>query len=173
MRHVRPSTSERKWQNSPLRSTPAFSKYRWKRRVVTFRASRTSRSRGTFRPRRTTTTVCRKCRSTPRRASQVPTKVQVKDTKTKDPNRKRKGQPTSPTLSATVVARKATTRMNATPGSSVMTCKTPDTAKMDSALLRARLPPRVSRMPRSQTRPESSQCVQRKDEESYDATRIT
>jgi hypothetical protein len=72
------------------------------------------------------------------RANQVPTR---KDPQTEDPkdHNQTKGLRTSPILSATDAARKATTRMNAMPGSSIMTYKDPDraiTATANSAPLR-------------------------------------
>jgi hypothetical protein len=86
---------------------------------------RTGKPNGTFPSGTTTTTGCRRCNSTPRRASQVPTtKVPRKDN-TKD-RRRTKGLKISPVLSATNAARKATTRETVTPGSSVMNCKDPD-----------------------------------------------
>ena len=131
--------------------TSACTSDRWKRKEST-KDEPTRRFNGRYPPRRTTTTVYRRCRSMQLKASQVPTRVRVKDARTKDPSRKRKGQPTSPTLSATDVTRKATTRMNATPGSSVMTCKDPDTATKNASFV----PPRVTKTPRSRTRPKSS-----------------
>jgi hypothetical protein len=131
-RHSRQCTKLR------LRSTSVSINDRWKRRVFT-RAGLTQRSNRTSLPRTTTTTDYRRCSSTPPKANQVPTKVRG-ITRTKDLSRRRKGLPTSPTSSATAVARKATTRMNAMPGSSVMTYKDPDrtiTATESSALRRA------------------------------------
>jgi hypothetical protein len=71
------------------------------------------------------------------KASQVLIRVLRKD-RTKDPSRRRKGQPISLASSAIAIVRKAITRTNTTPGSSVMNCKDLDIATTAiSMLLRA------------------------------------
>jgi hypothetical protein len=78
-----------------------------------------------------------------RKANLVLTLTTVRRTsRTKDLSRRRKGRPTSPASSATAVARKATTKANVMPGSSVMTYKDLDNANRRttlSELLRVRI----------------------------------
>jgi hypothetical protein len=60
----------------------------------------------------------------PYKANPVPTIITVRRTsRIKDLSRRRKGRPISPASSATAVIRKATTKANAMPGSSVITYK--------------------------------------------------
>jgi hypothetical protein len=123
--------SLRRCTNLPSRLIEGFTNDSWKRKGSRSRHTLTAKRSAMFQHRKTTTTDCKGCSSTPRKANQVPTtttKVR-KTTRTKDLSRRRKGLPTSPASSATAVARKATIRTNAMPGSSVMTCKDPASTK--------------------------------------------
>lgn len=133
-----------------------------KRKVDTSMGGRTLRSKGMFRPGGITTMVCRRCRLTPRQASQVPTKVR----KGQKRDNRIKGRQISPVLNATAVERKATTKVNATPGSSVINCRSLGQVTIASVIS---LPPEVTETPRSRARPESSSCEQR---ETADMTRL-
>jgi hypothetical protein len=109
----------------------------WKRKGSRLRHMPTARQSATFQHGKTTTMDCKGCSSMPPRANQVPTR---KDPRTEDPKdrNRTKGLRTSQMLSATDAARKATTRMNAMPGSSVITYKDPASTKPRTTLFERR-----------------------------------
>jgi hypothetical protein len=128
----------RKYTKLRLKSTSVSINDRWKRKVFT-RVGLTLRSNRTSLPRITTTTDYRRCSSIPPKASQVLITKVRRTTRTKDYSRRRKGLPTSLTLSTTAIVRKATIRINVMPGSSIIIYKDPDritTATASSALRR-------------------------------------
>jgi hypothetical protein len=93
-----------------------------------------------FQHRKTTTTDCKGCSSTLLKANQVlAITIRVRrTTRTKDLSRRLKGLLISPASGATAVARKATIRMNAMPGSSVITYKDPASTKPRTTLFERR-----------------------------------